>query len=120
MQERHHLGRRAEQVVVEYLERRGLRIEGTNLRLGSLEIDIVARDGPVIVVIEVRTRGPGAWTSSFGSMSATKLKRIRWAGERLWRLRYRHDPTVERMRFDAAAVTFGAAGPSLEYVEAAF
>lgn len=120
MQQRHHQGRQAERLVVEYLERRGVRIEATNLRLGSLEIDVVARDGTVILVVEVRSRGPNSWTSSFGSISPSKRNRIRWAGERLWRLRYRHDPSVERMRFDAAAVTFGPEGPSIEYVEAAF
>lgn len=118
--ERHRVGREAEALVAEYLTGRGLRIEDTNLRLGALEIDIVARQGAIVVVVEVRTRGPGAWTSGFGSISATKRKRIRWAGERLWRMRYRNDPTVERMRFDAAAVSFRSDGPAIEYVEAAF
>ena len=120
MSERHRVGREAEALVVDLLVERGLAIVATNLRLGSLELDIVARDGALVVVVEVRTRGPGAWTSGFGSISATKRKRIRWAGERLWRMRYRNDPTVERMRFDAAAVSFGSEGPSVEYVEAAF
>lgn len=118
--ERHRVGREAEALVAEYLVGRGLRIEDTNLRLGALEIDIVARQGAVVVVVEVRTRGPGAWTSGFGSISATKRRRVRWAGERLWRMRYRNDPTAERMRFDAAAVSFRSDGPSIEYVEAAF
>lgn len=120
MAERHKLGRRAEALVVAYLEERGLRIEGTNLRLGALELDIVARHGGVIVVVEVRCRSAGAWTTGFGSISPTKRKRIRWAGERLWRLRYRNDPSVERMRFDAAAVTFEGDRHHIEYVESAF
>ncbi len=120
MSERHRLGREAEGVVVDYLLGRGFSIEATNLRLGALELDIVARQGAVVAVVEVRTRGPGAWTSGFGSISAAKRRRIRWAGERLWRMRYRRDLSVERMRFDAAAVSFSAAGPSVEYVEGAF
>ncbi|NLE87357.1 MAG: YraN family protein [Myxococcales bacterium] len=120
MSERHRVGREAEGLVVDYLLGRGFSIEATNLRLGALEIDIVARQGALVVVVEVRTRGPGAWTSGFGSISALKRKRIRWAGERLWRMRYRNDASVERMRFDAAAVTFGTTGPAVEYVEGAF
>lgn len=118
---RHQVGRKAEASVVRYLEERGFRIEATNLRLGALEIDIVARSGPLIVVVEVRSRSEQAWVSGLASISFTKRKRIRWAGERLWRMRYRHDPKVERMRFDVAAVRFDADGhASIEYVEAAF
>lgn len=96
-------------------------IVATNVRLSHLEIDVVARDGPVIAIVEVRTRGSGAWTSSFGSIDAKKRLRIRRAGERLWNRRYKHDRSVERMRFDAASVTFTPDGtPSVEYVRAAF
>ena len=93
----------------------------TNLRIGRLELDVVARRGSLIVVVEVRTRGSGAWTSGFGSIDSKKRRRVRDAGERLWQRRYRNDESVERLRFDAASVTFGADGdPRIEYVEAAF
>jgi putative endonuclease len=92
----------------------------TNLRVGRLEIDVVAREGTVILVVEVRARGPGAWTRGFGSLDTPKRARIRRAAERLWQRRYRHDPSVERMRIDAASVTFTARGVRVEYVKAAF
>jgi len=114
------VGRRAEAAVVEFLERQGYQIVDTNLRLGHLEIDIVARQATTIVVVEVRTRGAGAWTTGFGSMDAKKRARIRRAGERLWQRRYRNDRSVERMRFDAASVTFDGGEPSVDYVVAAF
>jgi putative endonuclease len=114
-------GRRAEAAVVAYLRAQGLAIVATNLRLSHLEIDVVARDGPVIVIVEVRTRGAGAWTTAFGSIDSQKRVRIRRAGERLWNRRYKHDQSVERMRFDAASVTFMPDGtPNVEYVRAAF
>lgn len=114
------LGRRAEAAVVRYLEREGYQIVATNLRLGHLELDIVARREKTIAVVEVRTRGAGAWTTAFGSMNAKKRQRIRRAGERLWQRRYRNDPSVERIRFDAAAVTFEAGEARVDYVVAAF
>lgn len=114
------VGRRAEAAVVEFLERQGYQIVGTNLRLGRLEIDIVARQAATIVVVEVRTRGAGAWTTGFGSIDTKKRERVRRAGERLWQRRYRHDGSVERMRFDAASVTFEAGQAHVEYVVAAF
>lgn len=114
-------GSAAELLVVDYLVGRGLEIVATNLRLGRLELDVVARDDRVIVVVEVRTRGSGAWTTGFGSMDRKKRERVRRAGERLWRDRYAKDRSVDRMRFDAASVTYDANGlAKIEYVVAAF
>lgn len=114
------VGRQAEAAVVRYLEREGYSVVATNLRLGHLELDIVARRETTIVVVEVRTRGAGAWTTAFGSIDAKKRQRIRRAGERLWQRRYRNDPSVERLRFDAAAVSFDGGEAHVEYVVAAF
>ena len=53
----------AEQAVVAHLAAAGLEILGTNLRVGRLEIDVVARDGPVVAVdrgAHARARGLGA------------------------------------------------------------
>jgi putative endonuclease len=81
---------------------------------------LVARRDDVVVVVEVRTRGAGAWTTAFGSIDGRKRHRIRLAGQRLWQRRYQSDPSVRRLRFDAASVHFGPDGPTIEYVEAAF
>lgn len=91
-----------------------------NLRLQYLEVDVVARQGELVVVVEVRSRGAGAWTSGFGSIDWRKRQRIRLAGQRLWERRYRHDPSVNRMRFDAASVEFDGDAATIEYVPAAF
>jgi putative endonuclease len=118
---RAEIARAAEQAVAAHLEQRGFSVVAQNLRLGALELDVVARRGPLIVVVEVRTRGAGAWTTAFGSIDSKKRRRVRHAGERLWQRRYRNDSSVERMRFDAASVSFGADGSAeVEYAEAAF
>ncbi len=103
-----------------HLAERGFQIIATNLRLQYLEIDVVARRDDLVVVVEVRARGKGAWTSPFGSIDGRKRYRIRLAGQRLWQRRYQRDPSVRRMRFDAASVRFGPEGAEIEYVEAAF
>ena len=120
-EERTRLGRAAERVVAAWLIARGFQIVALNLHVGRYELDVVARSGALVVVVEVRTRGTGAWTRPFGSLNQAKRERIRRAGERLWQRRYRMDSSVERMRFDAAAVYFDALGRSrVEYVAAAF
>lgn len=91
-----------------------------NLKLGRLELDIVARQGDVILVVEVRTRGAGAWTTGLGSISRAKRERIRRAGQRLWRDRFKRDPSIQRMRFDAASVRFDGERAGIDYVVAAF
>lgn len=118
--ERSERGRTAEAVVTEYLRAHGYVIVATNLRIGHLELDVVARLGCVIAVVEVRSRGSTAWTTAFGSIDGVKRRRIRRAGQRLWQRRYRHDETVERLRFDAAAVSWLAGQPVVEYVIGAF
>jgi putative endonuclease len=115
------VGARAEAAVVRHLAEAGLQILAVNLRVGRYELDVVARDGPVIAVVEVRTRGPGAWVRALDSVDAKKRERVRRAGERLWRDRFARDATVERMRFDVAAVELLPGGEArIELVKAAF
>jgi putative endonuclease len=115
------LGAKAESAVADYLTLRGVALVARNLRVGRLELDIVARDGPVVLVVEVRARGPTSWTRALGSLDWQKRVRVRRAGERLWRARYRHDASVDRMRFDAASVSFDEDGRAVvNYVKAAF
>ncbi len=114
------VGRAAERAVAEWLGRNGWEVIATNLRVGHLELDVVARRDAVIAVVEVRTRGAGAWTSALGSIDAGKRLRIRRAGERLWQRRFKRDPSIDHMRFDAASVTFEDGIPHVEYIVAAF
>ena len=115
------VGRAAEAAVAEDLAMRGLRILGTNIRIGRLELDIVARDGDTVVVVEVRTRGGNSWQTGLTSLVGAKSKRVRAAGEQLWRQRFQRDKSVNRMRFDVAVVVFSdAAAPQIEYARGVF
>ena len=114
------LGDRAEELVSDWLRSRGIQIVARNLRLGMLELDIVARLEEVIIVVEVRTRGSASWTTGLSSIDAAKRARLRRAAKRLWDRRYRHDASVSRLRLDVAVVSFDGSKPTIEYVEAAF
>lgn len=126
--QRHARGRRAEDVAAAHLDALGWSIEGRNVRVGRLEVDILARDGDCVVVVEVRTRSAGSWFGGLSSVGLEKRKRLRRAGERLWRQRYARDATVQRMRFDIVAVRLGPgtdappgeASDQVEHVRAAF
>ena len=114
-------GAAAEEFVCGFLLQQGCEILGRNVRVGHLELDIVARLGDLALVVEVRCRGRGAWTSGLGSINGQKRQRVRTAGERLWDRKLRHDPRVERMRFDTASVTIDQNGQAtVEYIAGAF
>jgi putative endonuclease len=90
-----------------------------NVRLGPLELDIVARRLELVVVVEVRTRGPRSFTSGLGSIDAKKRASLVRGVERHWRDQLSKLAGVERVRIDVAAVTFDERGTHVEYVEAA-
>ena len=115
------LGRVAEKAVEDYLVARGFRILARNLRLEDIEIDLLARSERLVVVVEVRTRSPSAWASALQSVTPAKKERIRRAGALVWAKRFERDQSVERMRYDVAAVYFDPEGKvSVEYIEGAF
>lgn len=116
---RTELGRRAEDAVADYLVVRGFRVLGHNVRLGALELDLVARRGPLVVVVEVRTRGEGSLQGPFESIDAGKRVHLKRAVWRLWREKLRGMREVQRVRIDAAAVRFAGKETWVEYVEGA-
>lgn len=119
MTTRASLGRRAELAVADYLVAAGFELLGQNVRLGALELDLVARKGPLVVVVEVRTRGGTAFETAFESIGPAKRARLQRAVGRLWRERLHEMSGVERVRIDVAAVTFEAGKTLVEYVEGA-
>lgn len=84
MKRRPALGRVAEEAACDYLVARGFSILARNLRLGPLELDIVARDGAgTLAVVEVRARKKGALVGALASIGATKRARLLAAARRL-------------------------------------
>ncbi len=113
------LGRRAELAVADCLFALGFDLLARNLRLGHLELDVIARRGPLLVVTEVRTRGPSSFVSAFESVSRVKRARLRTAVERLWRRHRAWTMGVDRVRIDVAAVSFAGGETRIDYAEAA-
>jgi putative endonuclease len=81
------LGQYGENVAAAHLRDAGLTILERNWRCDIGEIDIVARDGDVLVVCEVKTRsglGFGAPLEGVTARKAARLRRLaaRWVHER--------------------------------------
>ena len=98
---------------------KGYALLGRNVRLGALELDIVARKGALVVVVEVRTRGAGAWARALESITRAKRLRLRRAAGRLWRTRLSMLRGIDRVRIDVAAVSFVGSETRVEYIPGA-
>lgn len=117
MRDRQALARRGEALAAEQLVRSGLEILARNWRSGRREIDLVAREGPVVAFVEVKTRGPGP-QRPLEALSRAKRREVRRAAE-AW---IRDHPGVGReFRFDAVAVEVTGSGRArVEHVRDAF
>ncbi|MFV1960108.1 MAG: YraN family protein [Planctomycetota bacterium] len=104
--EARRLGRRGEQVAARALRRAGYRILGRNLRTPHGEVDLLAREGGALVVVEVKTRrlpAPGEPPLRRRVLGASQRDRLRRAAAWLGR-RAGSDP--RRVRRDLVTVTF--------------
>jgi putative endonuclease len=68
-------GASAEAIAAAYLTQRGLRIVERNFRTRHGEIDLIARDGPTLVFVEVRMRSRADYGGAGASVTAAKRKR---------------------------------------------
>ena len=95
-------GREAEDLALAFLRKNGLALVARNYRCKGGEIDLVMRDGGVIVFVEVRLRGRLAEAAE--SISRTKRRRLALTGRNF--LLREIGPAGEALetRFDAALV----------------
>lgn len=83
MNARSALGRFGETVAARRLTAAGMTVLERNWRCGRTgEIDIVARDGDVLVVCEVKTRRTGAFEHPMAAVTPEKAERLRGLAER--------------------------------------
>jgi len=71
------LGRYGEQVAARHLQESGLTILDRNWRCSDGELDIVATDGAVLVVCEVKTRSSRAFGAPLEAVTQQKAARLR-------------------------------------------
>jgi putative endonuclease len=112
-------GEPAESRVAKVLEAAGWTILARRMRLGSLEIDLLASRGDVAAIVEVRGRRAGGWVSAFDSISPTKRARLVRAAKRLWSSRLSKDASIRVLRIDVASVTYDEQGTRIEIAEGA-
>ncbi len=108
------LGDRGERAAVALLKRRGMRILRRNYRTKHGEVDVIARDGGVVVFVEVKARRRG---DPAEAVTPEKQRRLTLAALHFLK---RHDLLERRCRFDVVAVLWPDDGPPAveHYVDA--
>lgn len=94
-------GEHAEALAAEFLDRQGLVITHRNYRCRFGEIDLIARDGDIVVFVEVRSRASNAYGGAAASITAGKRSRLLKAARH-------HLATLQptpQCRFDAVLLT---------------
>ena len=104
------LGRYGEDVAARHLITDGFVVLERNWRCDIGELDIVARDGRVLVVCEVKTRRSTSHGSPFEAVTQRKLHRIERLGLR-WMQEHGVRPST--MRVDVVSVLRPASGRSV-------
>jgi putative endonuclease len=107
-------GEAAELLVVREVELKGFQIVGRRVRFGPLEADIIARDGDIVIVIEVRGRRASGWQRAIDSCSPTKLRALERLQKSVW-ARFADDRSVRVVRVDLVSIEWTPEGPRMHW-----
>lgn len=111
--DRYTIGRSGEALAAETVVADGFRILWRNVRIGPLELDLVAKKDDLVIIVEVRTRHPDGYEGPLASVSWTKRRLLLRASRGLWRRRLHKMVDVRRVRIDVIAITSaGSTGES--------
>lgn len=111
------VGRRAEDLALDYLTRQGLQLRERNYRTVHGEIDLVMEDRGALVFAEVRYRANASFGSPAETVAARKQARLRAAAEH-YLLTSRASKTPAR--FDIVAICGPLEAPWIEWLRNAF
>lgn len=112
----YELGRKAEAEAVAYLSELGYEIKELNWRCDHLEIDIIARDGDELVIVEVKARSSRSCEQPVEAVSNAKIRFLVNAAEAYIQ---ENNSTLDT-RFDVISMVYNGKGFVLEHFKDAF
>ncbi len=116
MAQHNELGKKGEQLAVDYLLQHCYTIVERNYRFDKAEVDIIAKKEDILAIIEVKTRS----TADFGSpQDFVKPKQIQRLVKAVDKYVTVNDLDVE-IRFDIIAIVKEGKGFKIEHIENAF
>ena len=111
------LGKTGEDLACAELERRGYEIVERRYRLRAGEIDIVARDGPTLVFVEVKARESHEFGDAAEAVTPFKRRRLTQLAVAYMA---RHHLSNCPCRFDVVAIHLEAGQPAIDVFQNAF
>ncbi len=116
MADNHELGREGEERAREFLRSLGYEILETNWRCGNHELDIIAKDGNILVVVEVKTRRSSYFGEPEAAVNAKKRRIIVKAADA-----YINMNALElEVRFDIISLIIGKGKCEIHHIPDAF
>jgi putative endonuclease len=116
MSEAFELGKRGEVLAIEHLKSIGYEILEVNWISNHLEIDIIARDGKELVIVEVKSRGTDSYEHPSEAVSNKKIRFLINAAEA-----YIQEKDINLdTRFDVISIIFYGRNFELEHFKDAF
>ncbi len=110
-------GTRGEELAVKHLTGLGMEILERNYHFGHGEIDIVARDGEVLVFCEVKTRASDRFGDPEYAVTPRKRSQIRRIAQGYL---YEHQIATQACRFDVVAIRLTGDTSSVNHISNAF
>ncbi len=107
-----------EAIAADFLERLGYTIVERKYEYGEVgEIDIVARDGDVLVFCEVKTRTNDRYGGPEYAITRRKQRQVRFLAKAYL---FQHGIDEQEVRFDVVAIMFDGRCPKIDYFKSAF
>ena len=116
MAEHNDVGKKGEELALDFLQKKGYIILDQNWRSGKNEIDIVMQDGPCLVIVEVKTR-TSTWAGEPEVFVDRKKQRLLIRAANAYVLRKN---ISDEVRFDIVSVVKKTENPVITHIQDAF
>lgn len=100
-----------------YLQLQGYHILEQNYRVGHLEVDLLAKKGSTLIVVEVKLRRSSYWGKPLAHISEKKKRDLETAGLTYWKRRRGREKAI---RFDVIGIELGLGSLVLTHIDRAF
>jgi putative endonuclease len=116
MAKHNELGKQGEEIAAQYLIEKGYEIVERNWRNSHKEIDIIAKDGVELVIVEVKTRQSDDFGEPDIAVTRQKQSRLIYAANAYL---FRHNLDIDT-RFDIISIVMKDGNPIIDHIEDAF
>ncbi len=111
------IGKLGEEIACQYLEKKGYKIVHKGWRYKHLEVDIIIKDGAVLVFVEVKTRSNDSYGMPYEAVDWKKQRKLDRAAN-IYISRTKHEGDI---RFDIISIlTNEIKNPEIVHIKDAF